>query len=133
MLAAWLVQQLHAIVGDTATQWVGQQGSQLGIPRSASRITPLLHDSIWREFAVTHAWMMRSIATTVWRICQTIQSACMHLTQDWGILRQQYGMNGPVPTIIALQNTLLAYAAVEGVVLQCFDVGLHQETFCRPE
>jgi lantibiotic modifying enzyme len=83
------------------------------------RTTPLLHDTIWREFAVTHAWMMRSIATTIWRICQTIQSACMHLTQDWATLRQQYGINGPVPTIIALQNAPLAYAAAGGVVLLC--------------
>ena len=119
VLATWLVQQLIAIVGQTATQWVNQTGVPLRLPRTVVRTTPLLHDTIWREFAVTHAWMMRSIATTIWRICQTIQSACIHLTQDWGTLRQQYGINGPVPTIIALQNAPLAYAAVGGVVLQC--------------
>ncbi len=119
VFASWLVQQLSDIVGKTATTWVNHQGTHLHIPRTVARVTPLLHDSIWREFAVTHAWMMRSIATAVWHICHTIQSACIHLSQDWDKLRQQYGINGPVPTIIALQNAPLAYAAVGGVVLQC--------------
>jgi hypothetical protein len=119
VLATWLVQQLHAIVGDTATQWVGQQGGQIALPRSASRITPLLHDTIWREFAVTHAWMMRSVATAVWRICQTIQAACIHLVQDWGKLRQHYHFTGQVPTIEALENAPLGYATVGGFGLQC--------------
>ena len=119
VLATWLVQQLHAIIGDTATRWVAQQGGQLALPRSASRITPLLHDTIWREFAVTHAWLMRSIATHIWQICQTIQSACIHLVQDWGKLRQHYDFTGPVPTIEALENAPLGYASVGGFGLAC--------------
>ena len=119
VFVTWLIHQLMPMVGQTASQWVSHQGTRLIIPRVTTRITPLLHDSTWREFAVAHAWLMRSLATIVWRICHTIQSACMHLSQDWDKLRQHYHMTGPVPAITAFQDAPLAYAAVGGVVLHC--------------
>lgn len=119
VLTTWLISHLFAIAGHTATEWVNQQGIRMVLPRTVSRATPLLHDTIWREFAVTHAWMMRSMASAVWQICHTIQAACAHLAQDWGKLRQHYKLTGSVPTIVAFENAPLAYASVGGVVVAC--------------
>lgn len=130
ILATWLITQLMPIVGGIATQWVHQHHVRLVIPRVTARSTPLLHDSTWREFAVANAWLMRSLATTVWRICNTIRAACMHLHQDWDKLRLHYQFNGTVPSIIAFQDAPMAYATIGGIGLHCAN---HQHLIYVPD